>query len=59
MTRKKEIKNASIEYTLKNRHKCIGGDNFAELIDELNRNPAFEEGAKWADENPNKNLVLY
>ena len=57
MTRKEEIKNASIEYTLKNRPKCICGDAFAEMADELNRNPAFEEGAKWADENPNKNLV--
>ena len=49
MTRKEEIRNASIEYTLKNRPKCIGGDSFAEMADELNRNPAFEEGAKWAD----------
>ena len=57
MTRKEEIKNASIEYTLKNRPNCICGDAFAEMADELNRNPAFEEGAKWADENPNKNLV--
>ena len=49
MTRKEEIRQASIEYTLKNRPKCIGGDSFAEMADELNRNPAFEEGAKWAD----------
>ena len=53
MTRKEEIKNASIEYTLKNRPKFICGD----MEDELNRNPDFEEGAKWADANPNKNLV--
>ena len=59
MTRKEEIRQASIEYTLKNRPMCIGGNSFAEMADELNRNPAFEEGAKWADENPNKNLVSY
>ena len=52
MTRKEQIKYASIEYTLKNRPKCIGGDAFAEITDELNRNSAFEEGAKWADMHP-------
>ena len=72
MTRKEEIKNASIEYTLKNRPNCICGDAFAEMTDELNRNPAFEEGAKWADMYPvnvwhdaseepkiNEDVVLY
>ena len=49
MTRKEEIRNASIEYTLKNRPMCIGGDAFAEMADESNQNLAFEEGAKWAD----------
>lgn len=44
MTREEEIRRASIEYTLKNRPKCICGD----MEDELNRNPSFEEGAKWA-----------
>ena len=52
MTRKEQIKCASIEYTLKNRPKCIGGDSFAEMADELNQNSAFEEGAKWADMYP-------
>ena len=72
MTREEEIKNASIEYTLKNRPKCIGENSFAEMADELNRNPAFEEGAEWADEHPvnvwhdvseepkiNEDVVLY
>lgn len=46
MRRGEEIRRASIEYTLKNRPKCICGD----MEDELNRNPSFEEGAEWADE---------
>lgn len=49
MNREEQIRQASIEYTLKNRPMCIGGDAFAEMADELNRNPSFEEGAKWAD----------
>ena len=48
MTREEQIRRASIEYTLKNRPKCICGD----MEDELNRNPSFEEGAKWADMHP-------
>lgn len=47
--REEEIKQASIEYTfLRGAPMCLGGDAFAEL-NELNRNYAFEEGAKWAD----------
>lgn len=53
MTREKEIRQAGIEYTLKNRPMCIGGDAFSEMVEEMNRNHAFEEGAKWADANPN------
>lgn len=53
MTREKEIRQASIEYTMKNRPMCIGGDAFSDIMDEMNRNYAFEEGAKWADEYPN------
>ena len=49
MNREEQIRQASIEYTLKNRPKCIGGDAFAEMTDELSRNHSFEEGAKWAD----------
>ena len=53
MTREEQIRQACIEYTIKNRPMCIGGDAFSEVIDEINRNRAFEEGAKWADEHPN------
>lgn len=49
MTRKEQIRQASIEYTIKDRPMCIGGGTFSEVVDEMNRNPAFEEGAKWAD----------
>ena len=50
MTREEQIRQAGIEYTIKNRPMCIGGGAFSELIDEMNRNHAFEEGVKWADE---------
>ena len=53
MTREEQIRQASIEYTMENAPKCIGGDTFSEVIDGMNRNHAFEEGAKWADKNPN------
>lgn len=49
MTREEQIRQAGIEYTLSTRPMCIGGDAFSELIDEINRCPSFEEGAKWAD----------
>ena len=49
MTREEEIRQASIEYTIGNRPMCIGGGVFSEIVDELNRNKSFEEGAKWAD----------
>ena len=57
MTREEQIRQASIEYTIKNRPMCIGGDSFAEMADELNRNPSFEEGAKWADNNPTQDIA--
>lgn len=57
MTREEQIRQASIEYTIKNRPMCIGGGAFSEVIDEMNRNRAFEEGAKWVDANPNRKLV--
>jgi hypothetical protein len=50
MTREEERRQASIEYTCKNRPICIGGGAFSEVIDEMNRNHTFEGGAKWADE---------
>lgn len=49
MTREEQIIEAGIEYTYKNRPMCIGGGAFSEMVDEMNRNKAFEEGAKWAD----------
>ena len=49
MKREKQIRQASIEYTIKDKPMCIGGGAFSEIIDEMNRNKAFEEGAKWAD----------
>lgn len=52
MTREEQIRQAGIEYTIGTRPICIGGDAFSELIDEINRCPSFEEGAKWADEHP-------
>ena len=49
MTREEEIRQAGIEYTCKNRPKCIGGDAFSKVIDGMNRNLVFEDAAKWAD----------
>lgn len=49
MTREEQIRQAGIEYTLSTRPMCIGGGAFSEIVDEMNRNYAFEEGAKWAD----------
>lgn len=49
MTREEEIRQASIEYTYKNKPMCIGGGAFSKIMDEMNRNHSFEEGAKWAD----------
>ena len=57
MNREEQIRQASIEYTLKNRPMCVCGDSFAEMADELNRNHAFEEGVKWADNNPLQDIV--
>lgn len=57
MTREEQIRQAGIEYTIKNRPRCIGGDAFSEVVDEINRNRAFEEGAKWADKTMPKKFV--
>ena len=57
MNREEQIRQASIEYTLKNRPMCVCGDSFAEMADELNRNSSFEEGVKWADNNPLQDIV--
>lgn len=57
MTREEQIRQASIEYTIKNRPMCIGGGAFSEVVDEMNRNYAFEEGAKWAYGTHGKELM--
>lgn len=49
MTREEERIQAGIEYTCKNKPMCIGGDAFSKVIDGMNRNPVFEDAAKWAD----------
>lgn len=46
MTREEQIRQASIEYTYQKQPMYIGGGAFSEIHD-------FEEGAKWADANPN------
>lgn len=50
MKRLEEIIEASIKY---NRLNMLTGDEFSEEMREFNRNKAFEDGAKWADEHPN------
>lgn len=49
MSREKEIIEAGINYTMKNRPNVLAGDKFSEEMREFNRNKHFEEGAKWAD----------
>ena len=52
MTREEQIAQASIEYTMQRNPMCLGGDNFSDQVQMMNRNYAFEDGAKWADEHP-------
>lgn len=59
MTREEQIIEAGIEYTMQNNPVCIGGDKFYEMSKMLNRNKSFEEGAKWADKNPNINSLWH
>ena len=47
--REKEIIEAGIEYTMKNRPNMLAGDRFSEEMKRFNRNKHFEKGAKWAD----------
>lgn len=49
MTREEEIINAGVEYTESKKPMCIGGQSYSYEIFQMNRNHAFEEGAKWAD----------
>lgn len=57
MTREEEIKEASINYTRKNRLNVFAEDEYSLVMREYDRNKAFEEGAKWADSNPKENLI--
>ncbi len=52
MTRDEEITQASIDYTKATRPNAIGGDAFSDLVDAMNVNPSFINGAKWADSHP-------
>lgn len=49
MNREEEIKEASINYTRKNKLNVFAGDKYSEVMREYDRNKAFEEGAEWAD----------
>ena len=59
MTREEEIRQASIEYTIGNRPMCIGGGAFSKMVDELNRNKQFEDGAKWADKTMLEKIYIW
>ena len=60
MTREEEITKQSILYTSQVCPACISGDNiFDEEVRDLNRNKAFEAGAKWADEHPNHDSLWH
>ena len=50
MSRKEEIINAGIDYTMKTQPVCICGGAFEEQMREFNRNGTFESAAEWADE---------
>lgn len=49
MTREEQIISAGVEYTESKKPMCIGGQSYSYEIFQMNRNHAFEEGAKWAD----------
>lgn len=53
MTREEQIIKQGIFYTSQICPACISGDDpFNGDVRDLNRNKAFEAGAKWADEHP-------
>lgn len=56
MTREEQIINMSVEYTESRRPICIGGQSYSEVTFQMNRNHAFEDGAKWADNNPKNDV---
>lgn len=49
MTREEQIREASVDYQLSTNPRAIGGDAFADMAREMNVNPSFIAGAKWAD----------
>lgn len=49
MTRKEEIRKASIDYQMSKMPMAIGGDAFADMIESANVNQSFIAGAEWAD----------
>lgn len=49
MKREKEIEEASVEYQMSKCPMALGGDAFADIVYNMNINPSFVEGAKWAD----------
>lgn len=52
MTRREQIIDAGIEFTLSINPVCLSGGALWEQARMLNRNAAFEAGAKFADEHP-------
>lgn len=49
MTREEQIREASIDYQLSTDPQAIGGDAFADFAREMNVNPSFIAGVKWAE----------
>lgn len=49
MSRDKEIEKASVEYQMSKKPMALGGDAFADIAYNMNINPSFIAGAKWAD----------
>lgn len=56
MSRKEQIRKASIEYTMSVRPNAIGGSKFEDLIEAYNTNPSFIAGAEWADKTLNEKV---
>lgn len=49
MTREEQVREASIDYQLSTNPRAIGGDAFADMAREMNVNPSFIAGVKWAE----------
>lgn len=49
MTREEQIREASIDYQLSTNMRAIGGDALSDFAREMNVNPSFIAGAKWAE----------